>query len=182
MPPKRKATGAGAGRRTKRTKTTTAEVFVWKPLEWTTKCTITANLSLLVSRTNTKPFVVGKELKIDADDDDDGPPPEVRFLALLPDCNRIVKTILYSHKDPDEDHGTAFFQNYPLGDLLERKHQFFTKNRRKAVPESFIWKFFLQISQALAFIKGHLDPDRDSRGCMIHHDIKPDNRLVVDNR
>jgi serine/threonine protein kinase len=178
---KRKASGDGAGRRTKRTKTTTSKVFVWKPIDWKTKRTITDNVSLLVSRTNAKQFVVKKLLKIDVDEENDAQPPEVRALALLPDYNRIVKPILYSHKDPDEDHGTAFFLNCPLGDLLEWKHQLFTKKNRKAVPESCIWRVFLQISQALAFIQGHLGPDRDLRGCMIHRDIKPKNILVVDN-
>jgi serine/threonine protein kinase len=39
----------------------------------------------------------------------------------------------------------------------------------------------LQFSQALAFIQGNIDPDRDERGCMIHRDIKPKNILVVDH-
>jgi serine/threonine protein kinase len=176
--PKRKATGDGAGRRTKRTRTTGAEVFVWQPTDWVAKRTFTENISLLVRRTNAKQFIIKKELE--ADDENDASPTEVRALALLPDCNRIVKPILYSHKHPDEDHGTAFFQNYPLGDLFQWKRTFTTKNR-KAVPESFIWRVFLQISQALAIIQGRLGPDRDMRGCMIHRDIKPTNILVVDN-
>jgi hypothetical protein len=46
--PKRKATGDGAGHRTKRTKTTTAEVFVWKPTDWITKRTFTENVGAYI--------------------------------------------------------------------------------------------------------------------------------------
>ena len=84
MPLKRKAFSDGAGRRTKRTKTTTTKVFVWKLIDWTTKHAITGNVSLLVSSTNAKQFVVKKLLEIDADDDDDAQPPEVRALACCP--------------------------------------------------------------------------------------------------
>jgi serine/threonine protein kinase len=149
-------------------------------MDWVTKRTFTENVSLPVRRTNAKQFIIKKELELDADDDNDAPPTEVRALALLPDCNRIVKPILYSHKYPDEGHGTAFFRNYPSGDLFQWKRTFTTKNR-KASPESFIWRVFLQISQAMAIIQGRLGPDRDMRGCMIHHDIKPTNILVVEN-
>jgi serine/threonine protein kinase len=172
---KRKATtAAGAGRRAKRIKT---ETFLWKPNAWKRKRFITAEVSLLVSRTNAKMLLVKKLL--DLDDEGDAPPPEIAALALLPDCTRVVKPILYSHADPDPEHGTALFQHYPLGDLQQWKSQEFDNKNWKPVPESFIWRCFLQISQALAFIQGQIGPDRDERGCMIHRDIKPKNILVV---
>jgi serine/threonine protein kinase len=178
--PKRKATtAAGAGRRAKRTKT---EDFLWKPNTWKVKRFITAEVSLLASRTNAKTLLVRKLLDLDPEDEDeDEQPPEIAALALLPDCNRVVKPILYSHADPDQEHGTALFHHYPLGDLQQWKKEQFDDKNWKPVPESFIWRCFLQISQALAFIQGQIGPGRDERGCMIHRDIKPTNILVVNN-
>ncbi|KAF1839631.1 kinase-like protein [Decorospora gaudefroyi] len=161
---KRKATGAGAGRRTKRTKTTTAGAFLWKANDWKVKRAITQEVSLLVSGTNSKQFLVKKVL--DIDEDDDAQPPEIRALARLPDCNRIVKPIAYSHADPDPEHGTALFEHYLLGDLQQWRQKLFVHKNRKPVPESFIWRCFLQINL---------------RGCMTHRDIKPKNILVAEN-
>ena len=129
------------------------------------------------SRTDAKMLVVKKVVATNRD----ARPLEVRILALLPDCNRVVKPIFYSHADPDPQHGTAIFQHYPMGDLKHWKNRVFDKRNQKPVPESFIWRFFLQISQALAFIQGKIGPDRDERGCIIHCDIKPMNILVVVN-
>jgi hypothetical protein len=145
MPPKRKAIGAGAGRRTQRTKTTTTEVFVWRPADWTTKRAITENVSLLVSRTNAKRLVVKKLLKIDADDDNEAQPPEVRALAF---AARLQSD---SQVDPLYPQGSRrgprhrLLPELPIGDLLEWKHQFFTKKNRKAVPESFIWRVLYRL-------------------------------------
>ena len=68
-----------------------------------------------------------------------------------------------------------------MGDLAQWKEREFDNKNNKAVPESFIWRFFLQISQALAFIQNQIGPNRDERDPLLHRDIKPKNILVVDN-
>ena len=176
--PKRKATTTvSAIRCVKRTKTTKA--FVWKPNDWELKRLITGEVSLLISRTDRKALLVEKIFKVDKESD--AQPLEITMLARLPDCNRIVKPLLYSHADPDPEHSTALFQHYMLGDLQQWKQQEFDNKNSKPIPESFIWRCFLQISQALAFIQGQIGPERDERGCIIHRDIKPANILIVDN-
>ncbi|KAI0613262.1 SPS1 Serine-threonine protein kinase [Pyrenophora tritici-repentis] len=165
----------GTGKREKRTQT--AGTFLWKPNAWTLKQTMTQKVLLMASRTNAKLLVVKKVLYVGGR----AQPLEVTILALLPECNRVVKPIYYSHADPEPEHGTVIFQHYPMGDLKYWKLHLFDNKNRKPVPESFIWRFFLQISQALAFIQGRIGPDQDERGCIIHCDIKPMNILVVNN-
>ncbi|RAR12118.1 cytochrome oxidase biogenesis protein, Cox20 subunit [Stemphylium lycopersici] len=176
--PKRKATTtASAVHSIKRTETTKA--FLWKPKDWELKRLITEEVSLLLSRTDRKALLVVKILKIAKEGD--AQPLEITILARLPDCNRVVKPLLYRHADPDLEHGTALFQHYMLGDLQQWKQQEFDNKNSKPIPESFMWRCFLQISQALAFIQGQIGPERDERGCIIHRDIKPANILVVNN-
>jgi len=173
---KRKATAmAGAGHRAKHIKMT--EAFLWMPNAWNVKQAITEKVTLMSSRTDAKMLVVRKVVNIGRR----AQPLEISIIAPLPDCNRVVRPIFYSHADPDPHHGTAIFQHYPMGDLMHWKGQQFDMKNRKPVPESFVWRFFLQISQALAFIQGGIGPDCDSRGCIIHCDVKPMNILVVDN-
>ncbi|CAO2656368.1 Nn.00g051710.m01.CDS01 [Neocucurbitaria sp. VM-36] len=178
---KRKAIAAGAGRQSKRTKrstTTTPRSFIWKPNDWVLKRCITHEVSLLVSRSDQKQLIIKKVL---TDSNDGQRPAEILALSLLPDCNRIIKPLFYSPFEPDPDHGTALFRHYPLGDLAQWKEREFDGKNKEPVSESFIWRFFLQISQALAFIQNQIGPERDERRCMLHRDIKPKNILVVDN-
>jgi serine/threonine protein kinase len=180
--PKATTPATGARRQAKRTKASSAaQAFVWKSREWTEKKKLTEVVRLMVSKTNPKQLVVKKIFCITANSADDPTPFEIRALAMLPDCNRVVKALCYSHADPDPTHGSAFFMHFPLGDLVQWKEHVFEIKNWKPVPESFIWRFFLQISQALAFIQNKTGPDRDQRSCMIHRDIKPANILVVDN-
>ena len=126
--------------------------------------------------------MVRKVLPVDASSsEDESRPFEIRALSLLPDCNRIVKPLLYLPSNPDPQHDTIFFQHYPLGDLEQWKEKAFDRKNNKPVPESYIWRCFLQISQALAFLQNQIGPEREERRCMLHRDIKPDNILVVDN-
>jgi len=181
---KRKATtpAAGAGRQVKCTKPcTAAQAFVWKSKEWTEKMGLTEVVRLMVSRSNPKLLVIKKLFPIAGDSINDPTPFEIRALAMLPECNRIIKALHYSHADPGPTYGSAIFCHYPMGDLDQWKTYIFMEKNLKPVPESFIWRFFLQISQALAFIQNKTGPDRDQRSCMLHRDIKPANVLVVDN-
>ncbi|CAE7210333.1 hypothetical protein PTNB73_09178 [Pyrenophora teres f. teres] len=158
-------------------RTQTAGTFLSKPNAWNLKKPITQNVSLMASRTNTKLLIVKKVLPFGQRAE----PLEIVILALVPECNRVVRPIYYSHADLDPEHGTAIFHHYPMGDLAYWKYQEFDNKNWKPVSESFIWRFFLQISQALAFIQGRIGPNQDERGCIIYCDIKPMNILVVSN-
>lgn len=181
--PKRKMTNPEPGRQIKRAKTsmTRSQTFTWKPVDWKLKRAIANNVSVLVSRTDSKQLIVKKVLGINRRSNGDPQPIEIRALSALPDCNRIVRHIFYSPSDPDFEHGTALFEYYPLGDLAEWKARDFDRKNHKPVPESFIWRFFVQMSQALAFIHNHIGPDHDQRACLLNRDVKPKNILVVDN-
>lgn len=150
-------------------------------MDWKLKRTITDRVSIMVNRTDRKQLIVTKVLGINHLSSDDLRPSEIQALSLLPDCNRIVKHIFYSSSDPDIEHGTALFEHYPLGDLAQWKAREFDSKNHKPVLESFIWRFFVQMSQALAFIHNHIGPDREQRNCILNRDIKPKNILVVDN-
>jgi hypothetical protein len=61
---KRKATtpATGAGHRSKRTKTTTSDVFVWNPREWKKNANVTYNVSIMAKISDRKQKVVKKVL------------------------------------------------------------------------------------------------------------------------
>lgn len=157
--------------------------FVWRPKDWATKKEVTENVFILSNRTSAQVFVVKKVLRmrVTADDVSDTRPLEVRILSKLPDSNRVTKLLFYADQDPDPTHGTAVFDNYPLGDLMEWKAAAFDNKNFKPVPESYIWRFFVQMSQALAFIHNEIGPRRDERQGLIHRDLKPKNILVCNN-
>jgi serine/threonine protein kinase len=106
---------------------------------------------------------------------------EIQALEMLPPCNRIVQMLDCVHRYPDPDHCAAFFEYYPLGDVYHWKEAMFDKKNHKPVPESYIWRFFIQMAQAILFIQGGPGPDQDRREPIVHRDIKPKNVLVVDN-
>jgi serine/threonine protein kinase len=182
---KRKATtpATGAGRRSKRSKTTTTttitEAFVWKTREWKQKTVFANDVSLLVKISDQSQKVIKKVLPVDPNDDDDLPR-EIQAIAAIPSCNRIVTPIHYIFNEPDADHGTAFYEHYALGDLRQWKEAQFDAKNNKPMPESFIWRFLLQISQALALLQNKIGPDHGQREVLLHRDIKPRNVLVVD--
>lgn len=177
---KRKANNSttGAGRCSKRTKTTTSDAFVWKPREWKEKAIITNLVSILEKTSDRKQKIVRKVLEVTEDND---LPREISIIAMIPGCNRIVTPIHYIREDPDEDHGTAYFEHYRLGDLAQWKEVDFSAKNYKPVPESYIWRFFLQMSQALALLQNQTSPSRKEREIVLHRDIKPKNILVVEN-
>ncbi|EAT80358.1 hypothetical protein HBH56_146320 [Parastagonospora nodorum] len=176
---KRKGTtpATGAGRRSKRTKTAPAPTFVWKSREWKEKVHCNDDVSILEKISNRKQKVVTKVLLVTEDDD---LPREVSIMLMVPGCNRIVTPIHYTWDDPDEYHGTAFYEYYPLGDLAQWKEDFNDRNY-KPVPESFIWRFFFQMAQALALLQAQIGPNLEECEILLHRDIKPMNFLVVEN-
>jgi serine/threonine protein kinase len=176
---KRKATtpATGAGRRSKRSKTTT-NAFVWNPHEWKEKKRMSNDVTLLEIISDRKQKIFKKVVRLKTDHQN---PTEIDALAKLPDCNRVVKPIHYSASDPDDQHGTAIFAPYQLGDLLQWREVEFEAKNWKAVPESYIWRCFLQMGQALAVLQNKIGPDREKRDIMLHRDIKPQNILVAKN-
>lgn len=108
-------------------------------------------------------------------------PTEIEALGKLPDCNRIVKPVHYSLANPDPSHGTSFWLAYPHGDLLQWREATYEALNWKAVPESYVWRCFLQLSQALAVCQNKLEPNRSERPIYLHRDLKAQNILVVNN-
>ncbi|KAH8727179.1 serine/threonine protein kinase-like protein [Phaeosphaeriaceae sp. PMI808] len=160
-----------------------AQTFVWDPKDWVPEREFTRGVYLLENKTTRgrkvfKKELVGCRFRIDPISKE-SIAAEVWFLKQLPDCNRIVKHLYYSF-DPIKNMGTAIFQHYPLGDAHDWMKDNFTRKYR-GVPESHIWRFFIQISQSLAFIQGKIGPNSSRGEAIIHRDIKLKNILVVDN-
>lgn len=153
----------------------------WKPGEWMFQRAITDEVSIIAKRDNWAQLIVKKVVEVIPNSNNDMRPTEVRALLLLPDCNRIVKPLFCSLSEPDPKHSTILFEHYPLGDLVQWRAREFTKRNLKPVPESYIWRCFIHLGQALAFLHNQLGPDTTARQCLLHRDIKPSNVLVVDN-
>jgi len=134
----------------------------------------------MANRLNNKRLVVKKVVRT-AGNAENIRPVEVRALSLLPSCNRIVRPLSYLLMEPDRDHSTIIFRHYPLGDVAQWKAREFDDKNNKPVPESYIWRCFIQMGQALAFLQNHIGPSQGARLCMLHRDIKPSNILVLDN-
>ncbi|KAF2278327.1 serine/threonine protein kinase-like protein [Westerdykella ornata] len=187
MPRKRREAPTATESTSKRSKASADReqaVFRWKQNEWTLWTRIDTLVHLMRNKYVSKQVVVKKVLKLDKDEDGERriAHAEVRMLQRLPECNRVVKLLGYLHQCPDPAHGSAFFEYYPLGDVSAWKTKNFDNKNWKPVPEPYIWRFFIQMAQALGFIHNVLDPVPDpSRPCMLHRDIKPKNILVVQN-
>lgn len=179
----RKATAASAKTDSKRKKPrrNTTQSFSWSERDWTVKQLLTPVVSVMVNKEDNKLFVVKKIIRMPSHVEERRSF-EARALALLPDCNRIARPLVDLAMGPDEDHATIIFEHYPLGDLKQWKLHNFDERNNKPVTESFIWRCFIQMSQALAFIHNSIGPDPDEkRYCLLHRDIKPENILVVNN-
>jgi serine/threonine protein kinase len=168
--------------RVKRQKRAHSAPFAFYPDNWTTARTFDKNVSLLKATRADRggpQRIVKKLLKVEPNSANDPRPLEIRCLALLPRCNRIVHALTcVAFEGPDI--GIALFEYYPLGDLAMWKASMFDQRNLKPVPESYIWRFFMQMAQALAFIQGQLGPEPGRRNIILHRDIKPKNILVVD--
>ncbi|KAJ8108528.1 hypothetical protein OPT61_g8111 [Boeremia exigua] len=169
------------GPHTKRQKRVPAP-FAFYPKDWTTMREIDKKVSVLKARSADRrgpQLIVKKILVVEPNSTNDPRPFEIRALALLPRCNRVVHALTCVATD-DPAFGIGLFEYYPMGDLVVWKEREFDSKNRKPVPESFIWRFFTQIAQALAFLQGSIGPEPGSRQVMLHRDIKPRNILVVD--
>jgi serine/threonine protein kinase len=156
--------------------------FLWNPRQWTTAEELTNDVRLLRSTESSNYIVVKKTMKLNRyRKDADIRPTEIRTLANLPDCNRILKPLHYERTfDGPFSMGIAIFPLCPMGDVSQWKKNEFDKKRFKPVPESYIWRFLIQMAQAVAFMHNELSPS-SKRSIHIHRDIKPKNILVVSN-
>ncbi|KAF1956740.1 serine/threonine protein kinase-like protein [Byssothecium circinans] len=167
---------------TKRAKTTASHpASRWNSRDWKKKKDLNNYVALMESKLNAKDLVVKKVIRISSRDGPKRIPFEIRVLKSLPDCNRLAKHIFYEPSSPDYDHGTAIFPHFPLGDVVDWRKNNFVNKREKPVPEAYIWRMFVQIAQAIAFIQNEIGPRRDTRTPLIHRDIKPRNILVAEN-
>lgn len=171
-----------AGRPEKRSKSTNSRPIDYDEDEWDEDVAITYNVFILTSTSDPTSKIVKKVLKINADVyDEEALPSEIRFIGLIPACNRIVRPIAHSFNGPYEGYGSAIFEHYPLGDLAQCREAMIRVEDFDMIPEIHIWRFFLQIAQALALLQNQIGPRREERRILLHRDIKPKNVLVADN-
>lgn len=166
----------------KRQNHTQSTPSVFNANRWSTKLDFGRGVSLLkaTKRGHGDPqCLVQKVLKIAPETTEDSRPLEIHTLALLPRCNRIVHALVYFVSE-NPAIGIALFAYYPLGHLVKWKNNVFNRRNYKPVPESYIWRFFLQMTQALAVIQGETGPMAGEQQLVLHRDIKPQNFLVVD--
>ncbi|ORY12697.1 serine/threonine protein kinase-like protein [Clohesyomyces aquaticus] len=181
---KRKAAPISQQAPRKKRCTTQKEAPAWtfKPKDWILDREIVENeVALLRSRTSRGLFIVRKIVKLDDTDTSDDRPREVKVLEQLPRCNRIVHLLGLAPRGPKDGEENLLFQYYPMGDLKDWRERICTKLNHKPVPESYMWRFLIQMTQAVAFIHNELGPNRDNRGVLLHRDIKPKNVLVYSN-
>ncbi|KAF2501730.1 kinase-like protein [Lophium mytilinum] len=121
--------------------------------------------------------------------DKENRPIEVVQLACMPStCNRIVKLIGFELNTPTLGLCSMFLEYCPLGDVRTWRIANYEDKNNKHVPESMIWRFYIQMAQALAFLHqgiGMVCADgKPYTGwtSLIHRDIKPCNILVVANK
>lgn len=150
----------------------------WNSRDWIVGKECTPHVSILVSKFNVKHLVVRKVLK-NQDYSQDTRPIEIQLLDSLPTNNRIISPRLILQSTPEPNCTTAIFDHYPLGDLYAWRKEFFTEKRNKPVPEPYIWRMFVQMAQAVAFIHNEMGPAQSTRPVIIHRDIKAMNILVV---
>ncbi|KAH6637438.1 serine/threonine protein kinase-like protein [Boeremia exigua] len=183
MPKKRTDSATTQSRdttRTKRQKRGPAP-FAYYPNDWKTFREFKDQVVLLKTRFADRggpQLIVKKVLEVHANSANDPRPFEIRALALLPRCNRVVHALTCVASD-EPNYGIALFEYYPLGDMAVWKNREFDLKNFKPVPESYIWRFFVQATQALAFLQNEIGHTKDRRP-MLHRDIKPKNILVVD--
>lgn len=110
----------------------------------------------MVNTTSSSYLVVKKVFVLEPDENDERTRMhfEVKALKQLPDCNRIVKMLAYEHNLPKPGRGTAIFEYYPLGDLRDWRNTNFKERNWRPVPESFIWRFFIQVSYDCTYTAG----------------------------
>jgi hypothetical protein len=121
--------------------------FVWKPKEWKKRRLIHEDITLMHKADAAQLFIVKKVLRHTKRSAGMVKNFEIRALSALPNCNRIVPMLGYVENDPEVGKGTIFYDYYPLGDLYNWKCENFDAKNFKTIPESYIWRFFIQVSR-----------------------------------
>ncbi|KAF2815437.1 kinase-like protein [Mytilinidion resinicola] len=144
---------------------------------------------LHTSRWNKETKLVIKVVKMPDTTGSDNRPIELIRLACLPStCNRIVELLGSELHTPSPGLCSLFLEYCPMGDVRHWRITEYENKNRKPVPETMIWRFFIQMSQALAFLHqgvGMVDTDGNAYvgwTSLIHRDIKPCNILVKANK
>lgn len=147
--------------------------LVWRSSAWYESKTLHLNVHRMCNRDGFNPSqcIVRKMIKREKLEDKNARlPPEVQLLEKLEPNERIVHHLGLVE---DPTFFTAIFPYYDAGDV----HQWMQSGYPKTwVPESIIWRFLLQMTEALAFI--HDRPSGDGE-IVLHRDIKPRNILVT---
>ena len=108
-------------------------------------------------------------------------PRELLLLQKIRRNNRIVEPFYTEYNDENENW-TMIFEEHKLGSLVNwRTQEFRDVNAPAPVPEVHLWRFLVNMAQALSVIHNQNGWAQKSRGKLIHRDIKPDNILVASN-
>lgn len=152
--------------------------FAWKKAQYAFSKSVADGVFLYIHK-DTRREVVRKVVKLTEDDKKRNLlPSELRFLKALPKCNHVVALLAYEMQ-PCYSQVSLFFEWYPLGDVRIWKETKFVQRNNKQVPETFIWRLYIQMSQALAFIHTGHGTNAKNWTPLIHRDIKPDNIMVT---
>ncbi|KAF2738257.1 kinase-like protein [Polyplosphaeria fusca] len=168
--------------------------FEYNEKHWTTVNQINKSVALQRHRSNNSNLIIVKTIRRE----NVGltwQPSELRAHTAMRPCNRIVQIFSHSRTELDlfEVKIQITFKHYPLGDLLQWRRTYMSTKRTdlvtahqkyRPIPESYLWRYLVHMSQALAFIHGDLTQDAFTRSSsagkhiLIHRDIKPENILV----
>lgn len=153
--PKRRVAADTTGPMSKKTRITANErtrtagtIFpVFNLYEWIEKRRLDKDVSVVQNRYNSGRRAVKKVVRMERDENGQRQHHiEIDTLFLLQGCDRIVQMMSYVDDMPALDLSTVVFHYYPEGDLDCWKREHFGKKNDKPVPESYIWRFFVQVS------------------------------------
>jgi serine/threonine protein kinase len=150
--------------------------LVWGSEEWYESTKLHDNVHRMCTRNGSEPSrcIVRKVIKRSTLDDTNEIPREIQMLEKLPHHHRIVHHLGLITDDPELF--AAIFPDFPKGDVGEWMRLRYPKDW---VPELIIWRFFVHMTQALAFIHGDNAPGPGEMELVLHKDIKPQNIMIT---
>ena len=142
--------------------------FVYDEKEWTVKAWPFWNIAILRSTNTANVFAVKKLVPVKQVKKTLDKPCEVAYLDKISTCNRLAKHLhCFKGTKPDEENGELSFEiiheYYPMGDMRDWRDKNFLSKNNKPVPESYIWRMFVQMAQAVAFLQNAIGPDKNVR-------------------